>query len=130
MRKTAFVIFVLVIVGSLLFGCTPRRTIPIGEAENGRTVEMNAGDTLKISLAGNPTTGYNWYVASVDTDVLQQVGESVFVASSNAMGAGGIITLSFQASIAGQTSLMLEYKRAWETGVSPLQTYSVMVVVK
>ena len=91
---------------------------------------MNAGDTLKISLAGNPTTGYNWYVSSVDTQVLTQVGDPSFVASSNAMGAGGIITLTFQAPLAGETSLQLQYKRIWETGVNPLQTYGLTVVVK
>ena len=130
MKKTAITLFVLTITCGILFGCSPRRIISIGEAENGKTVEINAGDTLKVSLAGNPTTGYNWYVASVDTQVLTQMGDPSFVASSNAMGAGGIITLTFQAPIAGQTSLQLEYKRAWETAVNPLQTYSVMVDVK
>jgi inhibitor of cysteine peptidase len=130
MKKIAITIFVLLIACGILFGCSPRHTISIGEAENGKTVEINAGDMLKISLAGNPTTGYNWYVSSVDTQVLAQVGDPSFVASSNAMGAGGIITLTFQAPIVGQTSLQLQYKRAWETGVAPLQTYSLMVVVK
>jgi len=130
MKNTGIRFFVLLIIFGTLLGCSPRRTISMGEVENGKTVEMNAGDMLKISLAGNPTTGYNWYVSSVDTQVLTQVGDPSFVASSNAMGAGGLVTLTFQAPIAGQTSLQLEYKRAWETGVNPLQTYSLMVVVK
>jgi len=130
MKKIAFIMIALLITSGFLFGCNSHRTISIGEAENGKTVEINTGDTLKISLTGNPTTGYNWYVSSVDTQVLTQMGDPSFVASSNAMGAGGIITLTFQAPIAGQTSLQLEYKRAWETGVNPLQTYSVMVDVK
>jgi len=130
MKKTAIILFVLLVACGILFGCSPRRTISVGETENGKTVEMNAGDTLKISLAGNPTTGYNWYVSSVDTQVLTQVGDPSFVASSNAMGAGGIITLTFQAPLAGETSLQLQYKRIWETGVNPLQTYGLTVVVK
>jgi len=130
MKKTLHVLFVLCISCGILFGCSPRHTISVGEAENGKTVEINAGDTLKISLSGNPTTGYNWYVSSVDAQVLAQVGDPSFDASSSAIGAGGIITLTFQAPIAGQTSLQLQYKRAWETGVSPLQTYSLIVVVK
>jgi inhibitor of cysteine peptidase len=130
MKKTATILFSLLITCGILFGCSPRKTLSIGEAENGKTVEINAGDILKISLAGNPTTGYNWYVSSVDAQVLVQVGDPSFIASSNAMGAGGIITLTFQAPIAGQTSLQLQYKRSWETGVNPLQTYSLMVDVK
>jgi inhibitor of cysteine peptidase len=130
MKKTAILLFAILIACATLLGCSSRRTISVGEAENGKSVEINAGDTLKISLAGNPTTGYNWYVSSVDKQVLTQVGDPTFVASSNAMGAGGIITLTFQASMAGQTSLQLQYMRAWETGVNPLYTYSLMVVVK
>jgi predicted secreted protein len=58
------------------------------------------------------------------------MGDPTFIASSNALGAGGIITLTFQAPMAGQTTLQLQYKRAWEIGVNPLYTYSLMVVVK
>ena len=130
MRKTTILIFVLLVSCGILLGCSPRQTISIGADDNGKIVEMNAGDTLKISLAGNPTTGYNWYVGSMDSAILSQIGDPSFKASSDAMGAGGVVTLTFQATIAGQTSLLLEYKRAWETGVTPLQTYSVMVVVK
>ena len=130
MKKTVIILFVLLVAGGLLFGCSPHRTISVGETENGKTIEMNAGDTLKISLAGNPTTGYNWYVSSVDTQVLNQVGDPSFVASSNAMGAGGFINLTFQAPMAGKTSLQLQYKRIWEPGINPLQTYSLTIVVK
>jgi len=130
MKRAVLSLWVLLILCGILFSCSPRRTISVGESENGKTVEIKAGDTVKIALAGNPTTGYNWYVSSVDTQVLAQVGDPSFVASSNATGASGLITLTFHASIAGQTSLQLQYKRSWETGVSPLQTYSLMVVVK
>ena len=130
MKKITLILFALLISSGTLLGCNPRRTVSIGEAENGKTVELNAGDTLTISLAGNPTTGYNWYVASVDANILKQQGEPVFSASSNLVGAGGTLTLTFQAALAGQTSLVLDYKRIWETGVPPAQIYSVTVVVK
>jgi inhibitor of cysteine peptidase len=130
MKKTVALVFLLIVVSGILLGCTSRRTVSIDDVDNGRTVDVNTGDTLKISLAGNPTTGYNWYATSLDTTVLQQVGEPGFKASSNAIGAGGVITLSFQALKAGQIPLTLEYKRIWETGIPALQTYNVIVVVK
>lgn len=130
MKKITLTIFVLLITSGALFGCSPRRIVSIGEAENGKTLEVNAGDTLTISLAGNPSTGYNWYVASADANILKQQGEPVFSASSTLVGAGGTIMLTFQAALAGQTPLVLEYKRSWETGVPPAQTYNVTVVVK
>lgn len=130
MRKMAIILFVFFIASSVLFGCSPRRTITLGTADNGKTIKINAGDTLKISLEGNPTTGYNWYASSANSQVLSQIGDPSFVASSNAMGAGGMITLTFKALSAGDTVLQLQYKRIWETGINPLYTYNLVVVVK
>jgi inhibitor of cysteine peptidase len=88
------------------------------------------GDTLVIKLEGNPTTGYNWLVTSVDKAILEQQGEPVFKADSTLVGSGGMLTLTFKAIAAGTTNLQLGYMRSWETGVAPLQTYEVTIVVK
>jgi predicted secreted protein len=128
--KIALKCLFLVVVSGILFGCAGGQAVSLKDADNGKTIEMKVGQALKVSLGGNPTTGYNWYVASVDAAILQQAGEPGFKASSSALGAGGVITLSFQALKAGQTPLLLEYKRIWETGVPAIETYQVIVVVK
>ena len=130
MKKTVFILLFMLFATGLLMACSPRGGVSLGAADNGRTIEMKTGETLKVSLEGNPTTGYNWYSSSSNPQVLSQVGDSSFAASSNAMGACGMISLTFQALTAGETSLQLQYKRIWEAGIAPLSTYNLSIIVK
>ena len=94
------------------------------------TVELNVGDQLAVMLKGNPTTGYLWETHAVDGAVLQPVGEADFSPDSEAMGAGGQVTLHFIALSPGQTTLQLVYHRSWEKDTPPAQTFEVDVTVK
>ncbi len=125
--------FLLTLAGmigiSLLAGCGSK-VVKVDDSMNGQTITVNAGDTFKVSLVGNPTTGYNWYAANLDETILSQSGEADFKADSSAIGAGGIITNTFKAEATGTTTLTLEYKRAWETDVEPIQVFTITVVVE
>ena len=119
----------------LVAGCGPfaqTREVSLSESDDGSQVELKKGDTLVVTLEGNPTTGYLWEVEEPGsiTGVLQQAGESEFKASSDALGAGGTETLRFKATDAGQATLKLVYHRPWETGVEPLETFQVQVTVR
>lgn len=116
----------------LVGGCGPvnGRTVRVEEESAGQTVELDKGDRLEIVLPGNITTGYSWEVASVDAAILRQVGEVQFEAESGALGAGGVMTLSFETAGSGQTNLKLIYHRSFEKGVEPLQIFELNVVVK
>ncbi len=100
------------------------------KADNGRQLEVQQGDRFVVTLAGNPTTGYQWKVASVDTAIAKQIGAAQFEPASTAVGAGGILTLQFQAVGAGQTKLTLVYQRPFDKQTPPAQTFEVTVVVK
>jgi hypothetical protein len=39
---------------------TPVPVISLTETDAGRTIAMKKGDTLLVTLEGNPSTGYNW----------------------------------------------------------------------
>jgi predicted secreted protein len=111
-------------------------TVAIPPKTTGRTVEitdrveLKVGDALDVTLDGNPTTGYTWDVQTVDAAILQPVGDVEFVADSDAIGAGGRLTLHFVSLAAGQTPLQLIYHRPWEQGVPPVKTFEVTVIVK
>lgn len=40
-------------------------------ADSGQPVYVQAGDTIKVTLKGNPTTGYAWYALETDAKYLQ-----------------------------------------------------------
>ncbi len=122
----------LILAAILLAGCTRAsgKEVRISGPTDGQVIELKAEDVLVLELAGNPTTGYNWYVTDVDGSVLQAQGEPAFTADSSALGSGGMLALSFKALAAGETTLSLAYQRAWEVGIAPLETLTLQVVVK
>jgi inhibitor of cysteine peptidase len=133
-----------VLLAVLLFsaaGCgeavpLPTPNVPsntLTEADNGKTVNLNVGETLVVRLASNPSTGYTWETKDLDTQMLEQVGEAAFESPDtppDLVGAGGILVRTFKALEPGTTTLTLVYHRPWETDVAPLQTFSVTVTVK
>lgn len=129
MKRTLFVLMVFMLMAA---ACQPGQTDPIAlTAEDaGKTIELKKGDSIQVSLEGNPTTGYNWYMVTQEPSILEQSGEPAYKADTDKLGSPGMITLNFKAVASGKGALQLVYKRAWETGVAPLNTYKVDLVVK
>ncbi len=104
--------------------------IKISAQDAGKTITMKTGDTLIVTLDGNITTGFNWIPAAQNPALLNQLGDTTVTSESNAIGAPGKIVLQFKAVAQGQTVLHLDYKRSWETDVTPEKTFEVTIVVK
>jgi inhibitor of cysteine peptidase len=111
-------------------GCAPEKALALDAKDNGKQITLQKGQTLTISLEGNPTTGYTWEMVEPEGAVLRQVGEPEFKADSELLGAPGVQTLRFEAVEAGQMILTLVYHRPWETDAEPLETFAVQVTVQ
>ena len=136
MKKSILLLSAILVFGLLATGCAlklkPAETqkVILDADDAGRQVEIAKGQTLEITLEGNPTTGYMWEVEELDERILIKVGEPEFKPQSDAIGAPGVLTLRFAAAGAGQTTLKLIYHRSWEKGVKPLKTFTVSVAVR
>ena len=132
MMKTPFFVFVLtaMLLVTLSACQSSNQSVTITEADAGKTITLNKGDTLIVQLDGNITTGFNWIPAAQDPVLFEQVGEPEVTPQSDLVGAPGKIVQQFKAVASGQTTLHLDYKRSWETDVTPERTYEVIVVVK
>lgn len=97
--------------------------------DHGKTVNVRFGDTIELTLHGNPSTGYQWEVNALDTAILRQDGEPTFVPDSDAIGAGGKMTFRFVTAAVGQTPLTLIYHRIWEQDVPPIETFEATIIV-
>ena len=129
------------LVGTLLItlllpGDNPARPIPstvrVSENDAGSTVRLHTGDTLQVSLEGNPSTGYSWEMVEADTAVLKQSGEPEFTSYKHAgqfVGSPGTVTMTFTMVGAGQTVLKLIYCCPFEENVQPLKTFELKVVI-
>jgi inhibitor of cysteine peptidase len=108
---------------------TPPATVELGELGQNASVQLRVGDTLRVVLPANVSTGYSWQVASNDAGVLQPASSQNGQAAPRRMGAPGQQTLSFTARAPGQDHLTLTYARPWEKGTKPARTYSVTIAV-
>lgn len=125
--------FIVVMLLMTIFaaGCGPTGEVRFDMADNGRQIEAEVGQILAISLESNPTTGFGWELIELEDPILQLMGEAEFQPSESneIVGAGGTETFRFEVASTGQTTLTLVYRRSWEEGVEPLETFSLNVIV-
>jgi inhibitor of cysteine peptidase len=99
------------------------------ESAQEKAVQIRPGQTLEVLLKGNPTTGYSWEVASLNTSILQQLGEPEFTPDSHLPGSGGIFKFQFLAQAVGETVIIFIYHRSWEQDVPPAEILELDVQV-
>ncbi|WP_054696397.1 protease inhibitor I42 family protein [Syntrophomonas palmitatica] len=100
----------------------------ISEAYNNKELNVAVGDTFKISLASNPSTGYEWMLRDWDKTRLVLVNKG-FVnpnSSPQIVGQAGRSCWTFKALKNGRVQLKMTYARPWES-VQPLKKYQVTV---
>jgi inhibitor of cysteine peptidase len=124
---------VFITAALVLSGCSGR-TLKISADDNGSTIEMKKGQSLVLSIGGNPTTGYTWEVESFDQTILQSVGEpdysTDFRLRPGMTGVGGTYKFKFTAASAGATTLKLKYWRTFEPENPPVETFEISVNVQ
>jgi inhibitor of cysteine peptidase len=104
----------------------PKR-LTIDDTES--SIAISTAETFEVVLEGNPTTGFTWIVESGDAAVVEVVGEPAFEPQSDLVGAPGEFTFVFEGRSTGTTTLVLNYRRSFETA-PPQQTFSVTVTVE
>ena len=106
---------------------TEAHQLHLGQAENGRTITVKLGSTLRVKLNGNPTTGFTWNNVTRGTG-LKLLGKITHKAGRPVPGAPGMSTAAFQAMKLGKSELVLEYRRVFEDK-PPLNTVKINIVV-
>lgn len=110
------------------------RSLQLTDADDGRTVTVTKGQNILVKLSANPSTGYQWVVASTNRSFGYPASDR-FVASpasaAGAVGSAGVQRFMWKTSsvldLVGAHSVRLEYKRPWENNVAPAKTFSFTV---
>lgn len=119
------------------FACAPpgvsggggRPEISIDESANHRTIPLQVGQRMLITLPGNATTGFRWELLPGSEPVLIQEGKTEYKAEGRTPGRGGSFRFLFTAGAPGTATVKLIYSRPFEKGVPPAQRFEVGVVV-
>ena len=135
------------LIASSLMGCAagsdPRESVPqtttiemsyddlLDQKNITRTLTLNLGDTLQISLGSNPSTGFRWtpQMQITDPTVLAQAGHEVLGPSVARTGAAGREVWALQAIGPGATTVSTTYDRPWSGGEKDSWTFSAEVTV-
>ena len=110
----------------LLAACQsmPREVMQFDTDAFGRrdTIEMNSeaapGDTVRVMLGSNPSTGYAWGEPDISNEaVIELKGEPEYIQPDEAYpGAAGFEQFEFKAKEKGECRVELEYGQPWEGG--------------
>lgn len=107
----------------LLAACAP---LTVTEQNNGGSVKLSPGRSMRVELYANPSTGYSWDVAAIDTTLLR-LNKTTQVQppphNPPIPGAPVTVILEFQAMAKGHTALKLVYRQPWDQKTPPAQTY-------
>ena len=97
-----------------------------------RQVSLTAGDTLRVVLASNASTGYQWTADAQISDrgVLTQTGHQTIAPTDANPGAAGTEVWTFDAIKAGSATLTTSYGQPWPGGTRDAWTFSAAVSVR
>jgi len=118
----------LVVAAVVLAACEPGDAVALGAADAGRAVEIAMGRTFTVTLVGNPSTGFDWLIASDIGPVLALVSKDVRP-GSGLVGAPADVAFRFRAAEAGRGRIELVYRRSWES-IPPERTFVITIVVR
>ena len=96
-----------------------------------RSVTLTAGDTLRISLASNASTGYQWapQLQISDGRVVAQTGHQS-VAADGAPGSAGAEVWMLRAAVPGAATVTTSYGQPWPGGAKDSWTFTAEVTVR
>jgi inhibitor of cysteine peptidase len=92
------------------------------EADNERTVALRVGESVRLTLPENATTGYRWAIDRLDRDVVEEAGSEA-QPSGGAIGSAGNVTFDFRAKKAGGSEIALKYWRHFEGDASIVKRF-------
>ena len=110
------------------------KAVVLESKDSGASVTVKVGDTVRVKLKSNRTTGYSWAEIKDKTDakILKSDGGDYEVNPhpEGMVGVGGVETFTFTALAPGRTEIALGYARPWEKDKEPAQSFQATVVVE
>jgi len=96
------------------------------ERDDGREVQVSAGQTFEIFLTEARTTGFRWIIISSGEPVCRMVKDS-FDSPSTTPGQSGTHQWDFKVDTRGTAIIELAYQRQWQDKSPPARTYTLRV---
>jgi inhibitor of cysteine peptidase len=99
------------------------------EADNGRTVDIRRGETVRISLPENASTGYRWAIDRFDEQLIEALTTEPLYPSDR-VGSSGDVAFTFRPKEVGAGEVVLKHWRHWEGDSSVTTRFRVRLQVR
>jgi predicted secreted protein len=131
-RLFSFRLCLLLLLAAALGGSrmAAAATVKAGDADNGTTIHLQAGDTLEVQLKSTPSTGYMWYIRPKSTPLLKLASQTMTEPAESGVGRPVFQIFRFTATKAGAGDLLLHYVRSWEPPSEEEQRFTLHVMVE
>jgi predicted secreted protein len=104
----------------------------IDSNDNGKTFVVPQGQSVRVELPSNRTTGYRWMVGSTDK-TFGYPATDTYTTTSQGVGGGGVQKLTWKTKapipVVGTHKVVLEYRRPWDENVKPAKTFTFHVTI-
>jgi len=136
--RTWIILFWAVWMAGWCWAEAPAPDIELGVDENGAlTLSARMGQVVRLRLAGNATTGYEWTLAGIAGSDGQAGGSVEIIGkieyqpapADGKLGVGGEFLAHIQAVKPGRATLTFHYRRPWEKTTPPIQTFAITIDV-
>ena len=111
------------------FGGARSTMLLLTQQDNDRTVEIRLGNSVRISLPENATTGFRWAIDRYDEQLFEMVTTEPNY-PKNAIGSGGEVSFVFRAKNPGSGKVVLKHWRHWEGDTSVTNRFRVRILVE
>ncbi len=99
------------------------------ESDNGRTVDVRVGESVRINLPENATTGYRWAIDRYDEEFIGALATEPRY-TANAIGSGGQVAFIFRGKKVGTGEIVLKHLRHWEGDSSVTNRFRIRLNVR
>ncbi len=119
---------ILVVLAALAYASAPvmAANFAFSNEDDGKTVHVNPGDTVTLSLRENPSTGFRWIMET--SGGLKTLQDSYTPSGTGLIGAAGVRTWKFLVTGTGRQTISAVYKQAWMPTTGEETRYSLEMI--
>jgi inhibitor of cysteine peptidase len=95
--------------------------------DKGKTFTVVEGESIKIQLSENPTTGYRWEIKTLNANVIAFKDSNFSTDLGTGVGGGGTRTFNFNIRSSGTSKISLRLRREWEPENLKIDQFEVLI---
>ena len=90
------------------------KTVLLSKQDSGKQIDVKVGEVVQVELEAMGTAGYQWFVESLDQEILRLVSEETKVLHPGRLGAPVLMIWKFEMIKEGTTEIKMNHYRSWE----------------